>query len=33
MNKAYIRQQDNKRFFKGNNAVPEEQIKLKIEDD
>jgi hypothetical protein len=33
MNKAYIRQMGNKRFFKGNNAVPEEQIRLKVEDD
>ncbi|CDW76309.1 UNKNOWN [Stylonychia lemnae] len=33
MNKAFLRQAENKKFFKGNNAVPEEQIKIKEEDD
>lgn len=33
MNKAYLRQSENKIFFKGNNAVPEEQLKIKEEDD
>ena len=32
MNKAYLRQIENRKFFKGNNAVPEEQLKLKEED-
>ena len=33
MNKAFLRQIENRKFFKGNNAVPEEYIKLKEEDD
>eukprot|EP00347_Sterkiella_histriomuscorum_P001834 403370501 len=33
MNKAFLRQRENKKFFKGNNAVPEDQIKIKEEDD
>ena len=34
MNKAYLRLAENKKFFKaGNGAVPEDQQKLKQEDD
>lgn len=33
MNKAYLRQAENRKFFKGNNAVPEDQLKIREEDD
>jgi hypothetical protein len=33
MNKAFLRQADNRKFFRGNGAVPEEQIKIKEDDE